>query len=102
MKIITVFLILIGAALAQSITTNPKTGEVTTSLSNGIPYSCGSTRCGYGTDLDARDAGSACWKEIKAAKKSHDFTAAHAACDNLSDDHAREYYGKRLAKIESR
>jgi len=102
MKTLTAILILTGAALAQSVATNPKTGEVTTSLADGVPYSCSSTRCGLGTDLDARDAESACWKQIKVSKKSHDFAPAHAACDSLSNARARDYYAKKLARAEGR
>jgi hypothetical protein len=91
---------------AQTIQQKPN-GEVTTSLSNGIPYSCdtlktGATKCGMGTDIRDRDEESACWSAIKTAKKSHDFTAAHQACDTLRNDHAREWYGKKLTKLEAK
>lgn len=91
---------------AQTIQPKPN-GEVTSSLSDGIPYSCdtlktGATKCGMGTDIRDRDEESACWSAIKTAKKSHDFTPAHQACDSLRNEHAREWYGKKLTKLEAK
>jgi hypothetical protein len=107
-KAIWIVALIAGTAISQAQTTEQKSnGETTTSPSNGIPYSCdtlktSSVKCGLGTDIRDRDEESACWSAIKAAKKSHDFANAHGACDDLRNAHSRDWYAKKLAKLEAK